>query len=75
MLKLSNKWASFFNAQPETGMGYVVTTVILKDGRRFERVCVIGGIVSSIEGRTDIPFDESEIREFIVTHDKRGLKR
>jgi len=75
MLQLSDKWAPFFRAHPETGMGYVVTTVVLKDGRRFERVCVIGGSVTSVDGRADIPFNESEIREFIVTHDESGLRK
>ena len=75
MLSLSKKWASFFRSQPETGMGYVITTVVLNDGQHFDRVCVTGGFIGSIDGRSDIPFQESEIREFIVTHDKRGLSK
>jgi hypothetical protein len=71
MLQLSRKWASFFLTQPETGMGYVMTSVVLKDGRRFDRACVIGGSVSSVDGQTEIPFTEDEIGEFVVTHDKR----
>ena len=52
-------------------MGYVIATVLLKDGRRFARATIIGGVVSSINGSPDIPFTEGEIAEFVVTHDKR----
>jgi hypothetical protein len=35
MLALSAKWAEFFRSNPETGMGYSVVSVILKDGQRL----------------------------------------
>jgi hypothetical protein len=72
VLRLSSKWAEFFKSHAETEMGYVITIIILKDGRRFERATVIGGVVSSIDGRQDIPFIEGDIAEFVVTHDKRS---
>lgn len=71
MLRLSSKWAEFFQSQPETGMGYVIATVILKDGRKYQRATIIGGVVSSLDGSPAIPFAEDEISEFVVTHDKR----
>jgi hypothetical protein len=51
-------------------MGYTIVSVMLTDGRRFDRVYVIGGTISEVDGSTLIPFSESEIAEFIVTHDK-----
>ena len=67
-LELSEKWAAVLVRQPETGMGYQVTTVMLKDGRQFRNVTIVGGIVSDVAGHTDIPFKEEEIADIVVTH-------
>ncbi|HWE75815.1 MAG TPA: hypothetical protein VG328_21825 [Stellaceae bacterium] len=75
MLRLSENWAEFFRRSPETGMGYWIVTIVLKNGRRFERVAVTGGTIGSIEGSPTIPFGEDEIAEFIVTHDKRSTRQ
>jgi hypothetical protein len=75
MLCLSSKWADFFRTHPETGMDYTIVTVVLKDGRRFERVVVTGGIIGSVDGDPTVRFTEDEIAEFIVTHDKKNLRR
>ena len=47
-----------------------MTSVVLKDGRRLERVCVVGGTVTSVDGSSLIPFHENEIAEFVITHDR-----
>lgn len=70
MLALSDRWAPVLSAEPETGMGYQVATVHLTDGRVFDRVVIVSGAITSIRGESQIPFDESEIRRIVVTHDK-----
>ena len=75
MLHLSPKWAPYLLSQPETGMGYSYVSVFLRDGRRFDRVCIIGGTISSIDGSPEIPFSEDEITEIRVTHDRPQKKR
>ena len=57
-------------SKPETGTGYQVVTVILKDGKKFDQVAVVEGQIADIRGRKDIPFTEEEIAEIILTHDK-----
>jgi len=42
MLALDKKWAKVLISRPETGMGYQIVSVRLKDGRRFERVMIVG---------------------------------
>jgi hypothetical protein len=68
MLELSDKWASVLASQRETGMGYQVVTVRLKDGRRFDGVSVVGGIISRIAGAEVVPFAEDDIEDIVVTH-------
>ena len=64
MLALSDKWAEYFQSIPESGMGYWVVSVRLKDGRRFDRVYVDGGFITKIGESTSIPFSEADIAEF-----------
>lgn len=69
MLKLDDKWAAVLARQRETGMGYQVVTVLLKDGRKFEGVLVVGGIISRVAGAESIPFVDDDIESILVTHD------
>lgn len=68
MLRLSDKWATVLASQRETGMGYQVVTVRLKDGRQFAGVTVVGGIISRVAGAESVPFAEEEIGGIEVTH-------
>ncbi len=70
MIRLSPKWISFLLNQPETGMGYSVCTIRLKDGREFKQVVVDGGFITKIKDVEGVPFSEDQIEEITVTHDK-----
>jgi hypothetical protein len=70
MITLPTKWATELASKRETGMGYQVVSVILKDGKRFDQVVVVEGRVTEIRGRKDIPFTAGEIIQVILTHDR-----
>ena len=70
MLQLSDKWAPVLLAQPETGMGYQIATITLKDGRTFSKTVIVGGVITETGGQKVIPFMEYEIAEIVVTHEK-----
>ena len=70
MIALSDKWAPELTSAPETGMGYQVASIILKDGRRFDRAVIVEGYITQIKDVDGIPFSEDEIDRIIVTHDK-----
>jgi hypothetical protein len=72
-LELSGKWVPVLLGQPETGMGYQTATVILRDGKRFPKTTIVGGIITEVAGYQEIPFEEDEIDEIVVTHEKRTL--
>jgi hypothetical protein len=69
-IQLSKKWAPILLAQGETGMGYQVVSVILQDGRKFDQVVIVSEYITKVRGYKDIPFQESDIIEIKVTHDK-----
>jgi hypothetical protein len=70
MITLSQKWLKELASKPETGMGYQVVSIVLKDGKRFDQVAVVEGRITEIRGRKDVPFAEDDISEIILTHDK-----
>ena len=70
MLALSDKWASVLTSQPETGMGYQITTIYLKNGKQFDGVVIVGGLITRIGDDGDIPFEEGEIADIVVNHGK-----
>ena len=53
MITLSEQWAKQLAAKPETGMGYQVVSVVLKDGKRFDQVAIVGRLIAEIRGRAD----------------------
>lgn len=70
MFALSGKWKTRLISQPETGMGYYIVSVILRDGTRFNQVIVDSGYVTRIRGMKTIPYDDDDIEDIIITHDK-----
>jgi hypothetical protein len=75
MLRLTERWIRYLLAQPETGMGYQIVSVVLKDGRKFDQVVVDSGFISKVRGHEVIPFDVSEITQILVTHDKWDFRK
>jgi hypothetical protein len=71
MLNIPEKFIKELMSKPETGMGYQIVKIILKDGREFNQVAVIqSSIIGQIRGMDKIPFKEDEIDQIILTHDK-----
>jgi hypothetical protein len=54
--------------QSETGPGYHVVSVELRDGRYFEQVVVSEGCVIEVRGHAEIPFEFHQIAQTRVNH-------
>lgn len=67
---LPDKWGPVLSAQPETGMGYQVATVTLRDGTQWQQVLIEEGHITRIRGQTSIPFQAEDITDIRVTHDR-----
>ena len=70
MITLLTKWKTELASKAETGMGYQVVSVVLKDGQKFDQVAIVEGRITEIRGRKDIPFTEDQIVQIVLTHDK-----
>ncbi len=65
---LSDRWAEVLTSQPETGMGYQIVSVRVKDGRLINNVTVVGGIISRLPATVSEWFSDDEIKDIVVTH-------
>ena len=61
MIRLSDKWHPVLDRGGETGMGYSIATVVLKDGREFKQAAIIDVTLAEIRGLEAIPFAEDDI--------------
>jgi hypothetical protein len=52
----------------ETGIGYQIVSVKLKDGRSFEQGVTSEGCIIQVRGYKDVPFAPDEIASVNVNH-------
>lgn len=70
--KLSQKWIDYLNNQPESGMGYQIAIVTLKNGKIFDDVVIIQStLIIEIKGYNEIPFESDDISEIKVSPSKK----
>ena len=70
MKLLPDHWVTFLKAKAETGMGYVVASVRLRDGKEYPQVVIDCGFVTRVCGFDSVPFDPLDIVHIDVTHEK-----
>lgn len=58
----------------ETGIGYQVVSVELKDGRSFDQVCASEGCIIEVRGYKEIPFASDDIASLRVTHKRWNFR-
>jgi hypothetical protein len=63
------EWQQKVKALPETGMGYCVVSIALRDGRKFEQVVIDSGWLSRVRGLADVPFCEEDIAAIAPSHE------
>jgi hypothetical protein len=67
-LRLADRWSSILLDQPETGMGYQVVRLTLRDGRQFDGVTVIDGVVTGLPHIVAAGLTSDDVAEIVVTH-------
>jgi hypothetical protein len=58
----------------ETGIGYQVVSVDLKDGRCFDQVVVSEGCFIEVRGYNEIPFSPDEVLSVNVNHKRWNFR-
>jgi len=54
--KFSDKWRDAVKELPESGMGYTVVRVTLRDGRVFPQAVIDSGYLTRVRGSLSVPF-------------------
>lgn len=58
----------------ETGIGYQVVSVELKDGRSFDQVVTSEGCIIDVRGYKDIPFAPDDVASVSVNHKRWNFR-
>ena len=58
----------------ETGIGYQIVSVELKDGRYFDQVVVSEGCIIEVRGYSEIPFSVDEVASITVNHNRWNFR-
>ena len=58
----------------ETGIGYQVVSVELKDGRVFDQVVVSEGCIIEVRGYAEIPFGPDDVASVSVNHKRWNFR-
>lgn len=60
--------------EKETGFGYQVVSVRLKDQRSFDQVVVSEGCIIAVKGFNDVPFREEDVAAVTVNHKRWNFR-
>ena len=58
----------------ETGIGYQVVSVQLKDGRHFDQVATSEGCIIEVRGFKEIPFASEDVAAVNVNHKRWNFR-
>ena len=58
----------------ETGIGYQVISIELKDGRCFDQVVVSEGCIIEVRGYAEIPFAPDDVASVSINHKRWNFR-
>ena len=68
LVPIPREYADGLKHHGETGPGYQVVSVTLRNGKRFDQVIASEGCVIHVRGHKDIPFAPDEVASVAVNH-------
>ena len=60
--------------EKETGIGYQIVSVTLKDGRSFDQVVASEGCIIQVRGYAAVPFAPDEVASVRVNHKRWNFR-
>jgi hypothetical protein len=74
LVQIPTRFVDHLNQNNETGIGYQVVSVALKDGRSFDQVATSEGCVIEVRGYKEIPFAAEDIASVSVNHKRWNFR-
>jgi hypothetical protein len=75
LVPLPSESLSILKSEKQTGPGYQVVAVHLKDGRWFDQVVASEGCIIAVRGYTELPFQTEEVSSVMVNHKHWNFKK
>ncbi len=71
---IPREWAAQLKRQSDTGIGYQVVAVTLKDGKHFDQVLTSEGCVIQVRGYQEVPFTPDDVAAVAVNHKRWNFR-
>ena len=68
LVPIPSRFVDRLKKAEETGIGYQVVGIKLKDGRSFEQVAVSDGCIIEVRGHHNIPFAAEDVASLAINH-------
>jgi hypothetical protein len=75
LIPIPRELAEHLKRQSETGMGYQVVSVTLKNGQHFDQVVASEGFIIQVRGHKDVPFAPDEVAAVDVNHKRWNFRQ
>jgi hypothetical protein len=74
LVQIPHEHASILKRHRETGIGYHVVSVTLKNGKHFDQVITSEGCVIQVRGHRDVPFSPEDVAAVDVNHKRWNFR-
>ncbi len=74
LVPVPNRFVDHLKGAKETGIGYQVVLVELKDGRSFDQVVTSEGCIIEVRGFKEIPFAAEDVASVSVNHKRWNFR-
>jgi hypothetical protein len=74
LVPVPSESADLLKREKETGLGYQVVSVKLKDGRRHEQAVASEGCIIQVRGYENVPFRANELESVRVNHKRWNFR-
>lgn len=74
LVPIPREWAEYLRRHRETGPGYQVVSVQLRDGKCFDQVVTSEGCVIHVRGHMDVPFAPDDVASVSVNHNEWNFR-
>jgi hypothetical protein len=74
LVPIPNGFLDHLKRSGETGIGYQVVSVALKDGRCFDQVATSEGYIIEVRGYREIPFATNDVASVAVNHKRWNFR-
>ena len=74
LVPVPSESADLLKREKETGIGYQVVSVKLKDGRCYEQAVASEGCIIQVRGYENVPFAPNELESVRVNHKRWNFR-